>query len=297
MNVKSKLVAVAIAAAFAPLAAYATNGYAPHGIGVKSQGMGGVGIALPQDSIAAGANPAGMAFVGDRFDVGVTWFRPDREAQITGNIGFDGTTATGGNGTFDGNGKTDFFIPEFGYNKMINPNLALGVSVFGNGGMNTQYDSGIPLFANPQAFGRQTAGVNLEQLFIAPTVAFKIAPNHSIGLSLNIVYQTFEATGLQNFTLPGAALGFPFDPSSSPGNVTNQGKDSAWGWGARIGWTGEVLPGLMLGATYQTETDMDEFSKYKGLFAEQGGFNIPENYGIGASWKPMPALTVAGDIM
>ena len=284
MNVKSKLVAVAVAAAFAPLAAYATNGYAPHGIGVKSQGMGGVGIALPQDSIAAGANPAGMAFVGDRFDVGLTWFRPDREAQITGNA-----APVGVNGTYDGNGKEDFFIPEFGFNKMINPNLALGVSVFGNGGMNTQYDSGIPLFANPQAFGTQTAGVNLEQLFIAPTVAFKIAPNHSIGLALNIVYQTFEATGLQNFDNPGI--------SQSPGSVTNEGKDSAWGWGARIGWTGEVVPGLTLGATYQTETDMDEFSKYKGLFAEQGGFNIPENYGIGASWKPMPALTLAGDIM
>ncbi|MCK7582643.1 MAG: hypothetical protein MZV65_48470 [Chromatiales bacterium] len=61
MNVKSKLVAVAVAAAFAPLAAYATNGYFTHGFGVKAQGMGGVGIALPQDSIAAGANPAGMA--------------------------------------------------------------------------------------------------------------------------------------------------------------------------------------------------------------------------------------------
>jgi long-chain fatty acid transport protein len=292
MNVKSKLVAVAVAAAFAPLAAYATNGYAPHGIGVKAQGMGGVGIALPQDSIAAGANPAGMGFVGDRFDVGLTWFRPDRDAQITGNA-----APVGVNGSYDPNGKEDFFIPEFGYNKMINPNLALGVSVFGNGGLNTQYDSGIPLFANPLAFGTQTAGVNLEQLFIAPTVAFKIAPNHSIGMAVNIIYQTFEATGLQNFTLPGAALGFPFDPSSSPGNVTNQGDDTAWGWSVRFGWTGEVMPGLTLGATYQTEGEMEEFDKYKGLFAEQGAFNIPTNYGIGAAWKPMPALTIAGDIM
>jgi long-chain fatty acid transport protein len=289
MNVKSKLLAVLVAGAFAPLAAYATNGYQPHGVGVKAQGMAGVGIALPQDSIAAGSNPAGMAFVGDRFDAGLTWFRPQREAEIVGNA-----APVGVNGVYDGNGKEDFFIPEFGVNKMINPNLALGVSVFGIGGMNTQYDSGIPLFANPQAFGRQTAGVNLEQLFISPTVAFKPAPNHSIGIAFNIIYQAFEAKGLQNFTAPA---GTPQQTSLFPGNVTNQGEDSAWGWSVRIGWTGEIVPGLTLGATYQTEGEMEEFDNYKGLFAEQGAFNIPENYGIGAAWKPMPALTVAGDIM
>lgn len=36
--------------------------------------MAGVGIALPQDAMAAATNPAGMAFVGDRLDVGVDWF-------------------------------------------------------------------------------------------------------------------------------------------------------------------------------------------------------------------------------
>ena len=39
---------------------YATDGYFPHGYGVKSQGMGGIGVAFPQDSIAAAMNPAGM---------------------------------------------------------------------------------------------------------------------------------------------------------------------------------------------------------------------------------------------
>jgi long-chain fatty acid transport protein len=31
----------------------ATNGYFSHGYGIKSKGMGGVGIALPQDAMAA----------------------------------------------------------------------------------------------------------------------------------------------------------------------------------------------------------------------------------------------------
>jgi long-chain fatty acid transport protein len=288
MNVKSKLLAVLVAGAFAPLTAYATNGYFQHGVGIKAQGMGGVGIALPQDSIAAGANPAGMAFVGNRFDAGLTWFRPQREAEIVGS-------QAPVNGVYDANGEENFFIPEFGYNMMVNPNLALGISVFGNGGLNTQYDRGIPLFnVNPLTGASQETGVNLQQLYISPTIAFKPAPNHSIGLALNIIYQTFEAKGLQNFTAPAGTLQ---QTSLFPNNVTNKGEDSAFGWSVRIGWTGEVVPGLTLGATYQTEGEMEEFDDYKGLFAEQGAFNIPENYGIGAAWKPMPALTIAGDIM
>ena len=38
-------------------AALATNGYFSHGFGIKAKGMGGVGIALPQDAMAAATNP------------------------------------------------------------------------------------------------------------------------------------------------------------------------------------------------------------------------------------------------
>lgn len=48
--------------------ALATNGYFSHGYGVKSLGMAGVGIALPQDGLAAATNPAGEAFLGNRAD-------------------------------------------------------------------------------------------------------------------------------------------------------------------------------------------------------------------------------------
>jgi long-chain fatty acid transport protein len=203
---------------------------------------------------------------------------------------------TGPNGTYDGNGKENFFIPDFGWSKVINTNPSAGVVVYGNGGLNTQYDSGIPLFADPRAFGQQTAGVDLMQVFIAPTIAFKPAPNHSIGVSLNIAYERFKAEGLQNFTLVPPFSPFPFPFSESPQNVTNQGYDSAWGWGLRLGWTGEVAPGVMLGASYQTKTWMQNLDKYKGLFAGQGDFLVPQNANIGVSWKAMPALTLAADI-
>jgi long-chain fatty acid transport protein len=41
---------------------------------------------------------------------------------------------------------------------------------------------------------------------------------------------------------------------------------------------------------------MTEFDKYKGLFAEQGDFDIPANYGVGIAIRPVKGLTVALDV-
>ncbi|MDE2118508.1 MAG: outer membrane protein transport protein [Betaproteobacteria bacterium] len=271
-KIVASLFAVGVMAA--PLA-HATDGYFSHGYGMKAKGMGGAGIALPQDSLAAATNPAGMVMVGDRIDLGIDWFKPTRGSDIVGN-------GAGLNGTYSGNGTNNFFIPEFGYNKMMNPDMSLGVSVYGNGGMNTDYTSSP--FA---AFGGTSpAGVNLEQLFIAPTWAMKLNSNNSIGVSLNLAYQSFEAKGLQPFAIM----------SSAPTLLTNNGKDSSTGYGLRLGWTGQVTPTVTLGATYQTKTKMGKLSKYAGLFAEQGGFDIPANYGVGIAAKLSDTTTVAADI-
>jgi long-chain fatty acid transport protein len=158
---RKALLATAVAAALLPAAAFATTGYFSHGYGIKAKSMGGVGIALPQDSLAAATNPAGMALVGNRMDLGLDWFKPDRGAEVVNNPMFSGT--------YEGNGAASFLIPEFGYNRMLNPNLALGVSVYGNGGMNTEYTTS-PFAA---LGGASPAGVDLSQLFIAPTIAWK----------------------------------------------------------------------------------------------------------------------------
>ena len=209
------LLAAAALAAFAPAAAFATTGYFAHGYGIKAKATGGVGIALPQDSLAAASNPAGIAWVGDRMDFGVDWFMPDRGASITGS----GNPPA--NGDYDGNDTASFLIPEFGYNHVINQSWTFGVAVYGNGGMNTDYAN------NPFAkygMGSGNAGVDLMQLFVAPTMAWKSGSN-SFGVSLNFAYQRFKAEGLQPFQAA----------SSSSSNVTNNGYDSSTGWGL-VAW-------------------------------------------------------------
>ena len=257
--------------------AAATDGYFAHGYGVKSQGMGGVGIALPQDALAAATNPAGMGLIGDRIDFGATWFRPIREAEIVNNQGGSAI-----NGSYSANDTKNFIIPEFGYNKVINENMTLGVSVYGNGGMNTDYKNGIPLF------GSTRAGVDLIQLFVAPTATWKINPANTVGVSVNLAYQRFEAKGLQNFDNSSY--------SSAPGNVRDNGHDDSYGAGLKFGWIGQINDQISVGATYQTKTYMSKFDQYKGLFAESGSFDVPANYGIGVAIKAAPSLTIAADV-
>jgi long-chain fatty acid transport protein len=50
----------------------AMNGMACIGEGIKSSGMGGVVVAYPQDSLAGIGNPAGLAYIGTRWDIGLS---------------------------------------------------------------------------------------------------------------------------------------------------------------------------------------------------------------------------------
>lgn len=309
MSHKMKVVSAAIAGLLASAPAFATNGYMLHGIGIHAQGMGGASIAFPQDGVSMGQNPAASAWVGNRLDVGLNVFRPIRDAEIS-LTGMDnsGRPARGpADGSFDGSESKWFFIPEFAYNKVLDDRMSVGVSVYGNGGMNTDYGSpGIPLFQCDPFRGcvGSDTGVNLQQAFIVPTFAFKVNEQHSLGIGLNIVAQGFKAWGLNGFTSRYPNMPQVFGPmagtgvfSTSPGNVTNNGTDWAWGLGARVGWIGQINDMVSLGAYYSSRTWMQELDKYRGLFAEQGDFDIPENFGVGIAVKATPDLVIAADVV
>jgi long-chain fatty acid transport protein len=168
---------------------------------------------------------------------------------------------------------------------MLDANSSVGVSVYGNGGMNTDYPDNV-LGTGVGTFGGTAAGVNLEQLFVNASYSRKINEKSSWGASAILAYQRFEATGLQGFGLF----------SSDPTKLTDNGVDTSMGYGFKLGYQGEVSPGLTLGASYQSEMSMDEFSDYAGLFAEQGGFNIPATWTIGLAYDIANQGTVAFDV-
>lgn len=267
----SRILATTILIAAAPSAALATNGYFSHGYGTINAGLAGAGTALSQDSIAAATNPAGMAFVGNRMDGGIEIFSPRRRYNVEGGEANTAQTFYLAPGTVQSENDA-FLIPHFGYNRAIGNGHSFGLSVFANGGMNTEYSG-----ENGGTFGAGKTGVNLEQLFIAPTWSWEFTEGHAIGVSPLIAYQRFEAKGLQAF----GDRGF----SSNPNALTNNGTDDAWGYGLQIGWQGQITDTLRAGLSWRTILEMGEFSKYEGLFAEQGGFDIPQMFNAGIAWS------------
>ena len=264
---------------------YATNGYFAHGYSIESKAMGGAGVALPQGSLDASVNPALMAFVGKRIDISLSLFNPNREYTVEGtptNPSLCPTCFGFTPGTFKSDTKY-FLVPAIGANWTLNEKASVGISIFGNGGMNTDYNT-----HTYYDFSVSSTGVDLMQLFIVPTLSLKITPKHSLGFSPIIAYQRFEQIGLQSL----GNMGF----SSDPAHIANNGHEGSYGLGGRIGYYGELSPYLSIGASYQTNIWMTKLDKYAGLFAEQGGFNIPANWTIGVAVKPTLALAFLFDV-
>ncbi len=304
VSTKKWALASAIAAAIAmPATALATTaGYFQLGYSTISDGMAGASAALPQDSMIQATNPAGIAFVGSRLDLGVAGFWPQRNYVASSNTSADQCTtgaqpdcsqATNADGDmylasgYYGSNSHFFLIPHIGYTQRLNHDNYVGLAVYGNGGMDTNYNfpsAGANAPPTGPYYGGQT-GVNLQQLFIQATYARKFMRHDSVGLSLLVARQTFSASGLQGFA------GY----SSNPSDLSGRGKSVSTGVGFKVGGQFRVVPGVDVGIAYSPRMTMSRFKAYSGLFAGQGRFDIPANGVIGLAFKPMAGQVVAFD--
>lgn len=260
------------------------------GYGPIAHQSGGTGTAVGFDGFAGSSNPGKLAFVDDRVDIDLLLFMPQRsiERRDSGTP-FDFKT-TSRNGIF--------FLPEFGYAHRLDARWSWGVSVYGNGGLNTEYhgNTGIPnTNANPGKCGDRPGnffagcgklGFDLAQLIIAPTLSWQLTPGQSVGISPLIAYESFRAYGFQAFE----------GLSKSPDNVTNRGADTAFGGGVRVGWFGHLLPWLDGGAAYATRIYLQKFDDYKGLIPEGGSLDIPANASVGVGIHPWTDWTVGLEV-
>ncbi len=274
MKLNKLMTALALAGLACSGSAMATDGMFAAGYGMTANGMGGAATAMTEDTFGGANNPASMAFVGDRIDLGGSLFSPHRQASImNGNtVGYPSTS--------ENSDANYFIIPEFGYNHMMNNDLALGVSVYGNGGMNTDFGpmaGGRNLYSQPGNTASGNLGVNLIQLIVAPTLAYKVTENNSIGIAPLFAYQQFTAQGF--------------------GFSNNASTESATGTGVRVGYTGKITPDLTIGAQYASKIVMGAFNGYGNglLAASQGSLDLAENYSLGVAYQTTKALKLALD--
>ncbi|MEQ8800003.1 MAG: outer membrane protein transport protein [Salinisphaeraceae bacterium] len=297
--------------------ALATNGYFAHGYSAQQRGMAGAGTALGSDAFVGSINPALLTRVGDRMDFNFSSFSPFRDFTVKNEPDI---TPVSGAGLFQINrldedgrpmdevrSKHEFFpIPGMAFSWRIDDKSVWGVTVYGNGGLNTEYDRGRATFAagdaaqilplqetcegafggggnvgSPGVFalcgGEQSdPGVDLIQLFVVPTYAREFGDRLSLGISPIFVAQRFKSLGLQAFARF----------SENPDRVTNNGTEFSFGGGARVGMTYELASWLRFGASYQSRIQMTNFDKYRGLFNKDGAFDIPSTWNVGIALIP-----------
>lgn len=256
----------------------ATDGYFSYGYGTQYKMMAGAGMSVSRSSLIVATNPAGISFLDTRYDLGVSLFSPSRQYTVEGN------PSGMGMGLYPGTTKSDknvFFIPTLGANWKLGEKSSLGAAIYGNGGMNTEY----PAVGGTGVYGGSVpTGVNLNQMFINASYAYKLSENHALGVSAVLGYQWFKAYGLESFGMI----------SSDPNNLTNNDNDNSMGVGFRVGYMGQVGD-LHLGAYYQSQISMGKFDKYKGLYEGQGSFDIPANFGFGLGYDISEKFTLLFD--
>ena len=263
--------------------ALATEGYFLGGYGALQSSLAGAGVANPSDAMTQTLNPAGLVDVDRQFNIGVSAFAPSRGYDAS-NTGF---VAPGSHSS----SIPLFLIPNMAYTQPIDATSSWGVAVFGNGGMNTDY-RGVANLA-PGCLGPQPgqgvfcggkAGVNLSQGFLQATYAKRFG-DFSFGISPVLAMQVFSAEGLGAFAGNSA-----YAPS-----MQNPGADLSEGVGLRAGAEWRTAPNFRIGIAGATPTYMTKFSKYKGLFADQGSFDIPGFITAGIAYDAVPALTLMAD--
>lgn len=241
---------------------FATNGVQLVGYGAKAAGMGGASVALPQDSLAAANNPAGMAEVGTRVDGDFQILYVETETDFLN----DQNTHSG---------KRYAPIPEFGANYQIDDQLSLGFSTAVSGVLFKYDDSLLPNLDRAKAGFLQAVGL--------PTLSYKLNDKFSVGLSLALAVQRFEAQGIP---LPDGSAGFP-----------SHGAQYAYGAGWRAGALWKPTEWLSVGTMYSAKIKMSEIDGYKDdvLSTVGGSIDVPEQYAVGISVTPTDRLTLAAD--
>lgn len=258
---------------------------------VKSTGMAATAIAHPIDALAGAYNPAGMAEVGDRFDVGAYWVHDDGKAVISGS---PIPTVDASLNAF----KTkNTYAGDFGINKTFCTDFcgsqiewALGLVAYDRNYQKTTYHTHLPLF------GTSHAGLEYAQITIAPIVAVKLNECHSIGIAFNVQLERLKVNGLENFASPAVNPFLGQVASVSPENVTNNGYAYARGFTPTIGWLWHINDCLAFGLTYQPKTKMSRLKKYKGFLAQHGRLDVPQKIGAGIAWDFIPCATAAFDV-
>ena len=248
------------ATAMVATSAVATDGMFGNGTGARNKAMAGAGVANEKDATAISLNPAGLVHAENQLNVAASLFSPLRENSGPQN----------GGATVESD-RNYFVIPNVAYSHRVDGSTVFGLSMYGNGGMNTQYP-----YAGTNPFGGQgQLGIDLTQIFMSAGLA-KSYGNISVGVAPILAIQIFKANGVQNFS---------------------ENIDVAAGIAIRGGVEWALAPNFRVGVAGASPTYMQSFNSYsQTLFAvSDGELRLPGTVQAGIAFDLTPSFTIMAD--
>jgi len=262
--------------------AFATEGYLQNGIGARQKALAGAGVASSTDATAASLNPAGLVNAGSQINAAISIM------NMTGGYRSWGSGGVTADGAYDSQREVAA-IPNFAASWRVNWGLvdAVGFTAYGNGGVDTRYGN----IANPLCGGASGVfcggplGLTLEQTFISVAFAKQVMPGLSVGIAPILARQTVEVRGVSLYSVF----------STDPGRFTDKGESESWGVGVRGGVEWHARPWLRFGVAGNAPISMSRSEDYRGLFAAQGGADIPATIQAGIAVDLRSNLTLMVD--
>ena len=260
----------AIAAVGGVQTASAHNGMLPHCTGVIKCGMGGAGVALATDATNAAVNPALMGEVGNELHASVGWFHTERWKDQSRRVNAASSTAPKEYSQLE-----DYPDGALGVNYKIDSNWSVGVAAYSTGGGETKYSTN--RVSNALLFD---TNVRIRMFQVAPTIAYTTPSGKaSYGLSLIYGYQDFKTN---------------FMTSLNAQTTGNDKKDTANGYGFRVGGLWKFDKGVNLGASYTSKVQYQRLTKYRDVFI--GAIDAPPIMQAGMALTDLlPSTEVALD--
>lgn len=273
---KTIKLAVVAALALGTTSVFATNGSNLIGTGVKTRGMGGVGIGVSHGAESGLANSALITKIKSENEIsfGGTIFMPDVSNDNDVNLGMLGDSSSSATSTADLS-----VIPEVSIVTKMTDNFYAGIGMWGTAGMGVDY-------RDSDNTGQMEMVTNLQLMQFGIPLAYT-TNGFSIAVTPLVQYGSLDI----NYNISDSLM-----TAMTMGMVTT-GKDVGAGvaqdlkFGYNLGVAYEVS-NFTVGAMYKSQIDME----YEGALSTAAGamtnglytndkLSTPKEYGIGVSYK------------
>jgi long-chain fatty acid transport protein len=289
MGMASRMTLAAAAALLVLAAPSFGNGLNLNSLGARAGSMGGAFVGLADDFSAVYWNPAGLGFFTSRtFGFYGTDVIPSGSYKLTMD------TPIGSLNLVDARTSTKNYLGGlFGYVHPISDRLVAAIGVFTPSGLGLSWNSAdLANLSNGSTSIEWSSRVGL--ITIAPSLAFKISDQFSLGASLDVNY------GLFDLSMYGGAIPGLLDL----GQYTES--ETGWGLGATVGVLFKPSKMFSFGAVFRTSSRVSFSGQAEIKNLQYIGFSStsdmtrdltwPSWITAGAAFKPTDELTITADI-